>query len=106
MLAIAKPKANWPNNNWRNTGRFIFSIIFAKRFFLTRTDLCSTGSDSRSTKYANIKLANEISMGNHQAEEFVDGGKDEIGVLAKSFNRMRRSLSSAMTMLEQSIPRQ
>ena len=50
------------------------------------------------------KLANDISMGNHNADEFDDSGKDEIGVLAQSFNRMRRSLSSAMTLLEQSMP--
>jgi protein-histidine pros-kinase len=48
------------------------------------------------------EIANEISMGATQAEEFAAKGNDEIASLAKSFNRMRRSLSSAMKMLAES----
>jgi protein-histidine pros-kinase len=33
-------------------------------------------------------------------EEYVRKGRDEIAVLANSFNRMRRSLDSAMRMLD------
>jgi methyl-accepting chemotaxis protein len=44
--------------------------------------------------------ANDISMGNMQATEFNESGKDELSTLAVSFNRMRRSLQKAMRMLE------
>jgi HAMP domain-containing protein len=45
--------------------------------------------------------ANKISMGNMQASEFDESGKDELSTLAASFNRMRRSLQKAMSMLEE-----
>jgi protein-histidine pros-kinase len=46
------------------------------------------------------RAANEVSTGNFEIPEFQSGKKDEIGVLAASFNRMRRSLEKAMKMLE------
>jgi protein-histidine pros-kinase len=45
-------------------------------------------------------IAGEVSMGNTDAPEFAETGRDEIGSLAQSFNRMRRSLTNAMQMLE------
>jgi protein-histidine pros-kinase len=42
-----------------------------------------------------------VSMGNMDAEEVVVRTKDEIGSLAESFNRMRRSLANAMKMLNE-----
>ena len=47
------------------------------------------------------KIADQVSKGNMNAAEFSERGKDEIGVLAASFNRMRRSLEKAMIMLEE-----
>jgi len=44
-------------------------------------------------------LADEISLGKMDVPEFKESAKDEIGVLAVSFNRMRRSLEKAMKML-------
>ena len=44
------------------------------------------------------KAANEISVGNFQISEFAESGKDEVAILATSFNRMRRSLLKAMQM--------
>jgi len=44
--------------------------------------------------------ANEVSQGKVGAPEFETRGKDEIAVLAASFNRMRRSLDKAMAMLD------
>jgi HAMP domain-containing protein len=44
--------------------------------------------------------ANEVSQGKVDAPEFETKGKDEIAVLAASFNRMRRSLDKAMAMLD------
>ncbi|MFQ6022542.1 MAG: DUF3365 domain-containing protein [Acidiferrobacterales bacterium] len=46
-------------------------------------------------------IADEVSRGNMEAPEFSERGKDEISVLATSFNRMRRSLEKAMKMLEE-----
>ena len=44
-------------------------------------------------------IADEISRGQMDAPEFAEDAKDEIGTLAASFNRMRRSLEKAMKML-------
>ena len=45
-------------------------------------------------------IADEASKGRLDAEPFDDSGKDEIAVMAASFNRMRRSLEKAMKMLD------
>ena len=47
------------------------------------------------------ELANDVSMGNLDAPEFIRDSKDEIGSLAASFTRIRRSLRRAMKMLEE-----
>lgn len=46
-------------------------------------------------------VADDISTGKMSAPEFDASGKDEIAGLEKSFNRMRRSLSMAIKMLEE-----
>jgi protein-histidine pros-kinase len=46
------------------------------------------------------RTASEVSQGKSDAPEFGTHGKDEIAILAASFNRMRRSLDKAMSMLE------
>jgi len=45
--------------------------------------------------------ANEISMGAMETPELSVSSSDEIGTLARSFNRMHRSLNNAMKMLDQ-----
>ncbi|KPF50191.1 signal protein [beta proteobacterium AAP121] len=45
-------------------------------------------------------LADRVSQGELEAPEFPAGGKDEIGVLSQSFQRMRASVVQAMKMLE------
>jgi HAMP domain-containing protein len=45
-------------------------------------------------------IANEVSLGKTHVPEYVVGGSDEIASLANSLNRMRRSLESAMTLLQ------
>lgn len=47
------------------------------------------------------RLADRVSLGELDAPEFVAKSKDEIGVLAASFARMRNSLNHAMKMLDQ-----
>jgi HAMP domain-containing protein len=44
--------------------------------------------------------ADQVSMGHFDVPEFTEHGKDEVSVLAGSFNRMRRSLEKAMQMIE------
>jgi protein-histidine pros-kinase len=45
-------------------------------------------------------MADQISLGKLDVPELPVSGRDEISVLAGSFNRMRRSLESALKMLE------
>ena len=46
------------------------------------------------------KLADQVSMGQMDVPDFRAGGRDEIGTLTESFNRMKKSLVQAMKMLE------
>ncbi len=46
------------------------------------------------------RIADAVSLGDDQAPAFNAEGRDEIGALARSFTRMRRSLVQAMDMLE------
>ncbi len=46
------------------------------------------------------KIADEVSKGNMSAPEFNAKSNDEVGILATSFNRMRRSLENALSLLE------
>jgi protein-histidine pros-kinase len=47
------------------------------------------------------EMASDVSMGKFDAPEYTRNTRDEIGSLASSFNRMRRSLQSAMKLLEE-----
>lgn len=47
------------------------------------------------------QLADEVSKGKQDVEEFEVKGSDEISILATSFNRMQRSLVKAMKMLDE-----
>jgi protein-histidine pros-kinase len=47
------------------------------------------------------KLADDVSLGNMDVPDFPVKRRDEIGVLAGSFNRMKKSLVQAMKMLEE-----
>jgi protein-histidine pros-kinase len=46
------------------------------------------------------KIANEVSLGNLDAPDFQLSGKDEIAGLAEYFNRMRKSMTEAIKLLE------
>ena len=46
------------------------------------------------------RAADQVSTGNFEIQEFAEKGKDEIAVLGKAFNRMRRSLQKALQMIE------
>jgi HAMP domain-containing protein len=44
--------------------------------------------------------ADQVSTGNFEVSELPEAGKDEIALLGRAFNRMRRSLQKAMQMIE------
>jgi protein-histidine pros-kinase len=44
--------------------------------------------------------ADQVSTGNFEIPEFQEKGRDEIALLGRAFNRMRRSLQKAMQMIE------
>jgi HAMP domain-containing protein len=46
-------------------------------------------------------IAERVSLGDVSAPEYVRKGKDEISSLSRSFNRMRRSLDSALKLLDE-----
>jgi methyl-accepting chemotaxis protein len=46
--------------------------------------------------------ADQISTGNMDVADLKESGKDEVALLARSFNRMRRSLEKAIQMIDQS----
>jgi HAMP domain-containing protein len=46
------------------------------------------------------QAADEVSTGNMEIPEFRESGKDEMALLARSFNRMRRSLEKAIQLID------
>jgi protein-histidine pros-kinase len=44
--------------------------------------------------------ADQVSVGNFEVPEFAEAGRDEIAQLGRAFNRMRRSLQTAMKMMD------
>ncbi|HJR49606.1 MAG TPA: DUF3365 domain-containing protein [Gemmatimonadales bacterium] len=47
-----------------------------------------------------LHAADQVSTGNFEIPEFPERGRDEIALLGRAFNRMRRSLQKAMQMIE------
>ena len=46
------------------------------------------------------RAADQVSTGNFEISEFSEKGRDEVAVLGRAFNRMRRSLQKALLMIE------
>lgn len=84
---------------WRNLGLFIgiSSAIFLVLLILLNV-LLNRYVITPVTRMA--KTAEAVSMGDASVAEFEYPGTDEIASLSRSFNRMRRSLDSAMKMLD------
>ena len=47
------------------------------------------------------QAADKISTGDLEIPEFSEIGKDEVSLLGKSFNRMRRSLEKAIRLIDE-----
>jgi protein-histidine pros-kinase len=45
--------------------------------------------------------ADRISTGDKDIPELAESGRDEVALLARSFNRMRRSLEKAISLIDQ-----
>jgi HAMP domain-containing protein len=84
---------------WRNLVLFVgtSSVIFLVLLILLNI-LLNRYVISPVTRMA--KTAEAVSMGDASVAEFEYPGSDEIASLSRSFNRMRRSLDSALKMLE------
>lgn len=67
----------------------LIALNIMMHFFVTR----------RITNLA--RLADQVSLGKFEVNEFDISGNDELSALAKSFNRMRVSMASALKMLEE-----
>jgi HAMP domain-containing protein len=73
-------------------GTFVITVIFVD--FLLRALVTKPVAEIS-------EMANEVSMGQLDTQEYVHNSRDEIGSLSASFNRMKRSLRNAMSMLEE-----
>jgi HAMP domain-containing protein len=96
---ISVPMAIADEKVWRNLALFvgISSAIFLVLLILLNI-LLNRYVISPVKRMA--KTAEAVSMGNANVPEFEYPGSDEIASLSRSFNRMRRSLDSAMKMLD------
>ncbi|HJW31006.1 MAG TPA: HAMP domain-containing protein, partial [Saprospiraceae bacterium] len=76
---------------------FTFMILLATAFLITMILLNILLHRAVITPVLNMaKVANEVSLGNIAAPEYIHNGTDEIASLSASFNRMRRSLEDTL----------
>ena len=96
---ISAPMSAADARVWRNLMFFvgISSVIFVATLILLNI-LLNRYVISPMNRMA--KIAEAYSMGDNAVAEFEYPRSDEVGSLSRSFNRMRRSLDSAMKMLD------
>jgi nitrogen fixation/metabolism regulation signal transduction histidine kinase len=83
----------------RSFRRLLFSLIAVGFVTLVVLDLLLYATVVRPVSRFAAR-ADEISKGNMDVPELPVQGRDEVSVLAASFNRMHRSLAAAMKILE------
>ena len=84
----------------QETAILVGSALFAAfGLVLLLTNVMLTRVVIRPVRYLS-DMAEKVSMGDFTVPEYARGSRDEIGSLAGSFNRMRRSLDRAMAMLD------
>lgn len=86
---------------WRNFGLFLGITSFIFLVLLVLLDVLLHRMVIVPVR-AMAKTAEDVSLGDTSVPEYEYQSPDEIGSLSKSFNRMRRSLDSALKMLESS----
>lgn len=83
----------------RSFRRLLFSLVFVGFITLVVLDLLLYATVVRPVSRFAAR-ADEISKGNMDVPELPVQGRDEVSILAASFNRMHRSLAAAMKILE------
>jgi HAMP domain-containing protein len=97
---ISVPMSSAQNKIWRNFGLFIgvtstiFLLLLVLLVVLLRRVVVRPLKKMAAT-------AEQVSMGDSSPPEYEHSAGDEVGSLSRSFNRMRRSMDSAMRMLSQ-----
>lgn len=76
------------------------ALLAAFALVLILTNVMLSRVVIRPVKYLS-QMAERVSMGDFSVPEYARNSRDEIGSLAGSFNRMRRSLDRAMSMLDE-----
>ena len=76
------------------------ALLAAFALVLILTNVMLSRVVIRPVKYLS-QMAERVSMGDFSVPEYARNSRDEIGSLAASFNRMRRSLDRAMSMLDE-----
>jgi protein-histidine pros-kinase len=96
IVSVPMAVANARAGQVRNLFLLLYLGVFAVLFLLLNIMLSIVviGPIDRMSK-----VAEQVSMGDIDAPEYVREGSDQIAVLSKSFNRMQRSLKEALQML-------
>jgi HAMP domain-containing protein len=96
---ISVPMSIAESRIWRNLSWFVgissgifLALLLLLNYLLNRYVISPVVRMART--------AEQVSMGDDSVSEFEYAGSDEIASLSRSFNRMRRSLDSAMKMLD------
>jgi protein-histidine pros-kinase len=79
--------------------KFVYLLVGLFLFLFVAANILLTFMVVRPVRKL-ASIADQVSMGNMDAPDFPGEGGDEIGALAASFNRMRRSLDEALKMLQ------
>ncbi len=87
------------NKIWRNFGLFLGITSFIFLVLIVLLDVLLYRMVIQPVR-AMATTAEQVSLGDTEVPEYEYASVDEIGSLSKSFNRMRRSLDSALKMLE------
>jgi HAMP domain-containing protein len=80
---------------------FVYLLGSSFLFLFVTVNLCLTVLVLRPVRRL-AAIADQVSLGNMNAPQFLARGNDEITALGVSFNRLRRSVEEAMSMLEHS----
>ncbi|WP_245422134.1 Tll0287-like domain-containing protein [Alsobacter soli] len=96
---ISVPMSVAESRIWRNLALFVGASAIVFLFLMALLNVM-LNRYVISPVMRMAKTAEAVSMGDASVPEFEYAGSDEIASLSRSFNRMRRSLDSAMSMLD------
>ncbi|MEC9431562.1 MAG: DUF3365 domain-containing protein [Pseudomonadota bacterium] len=96
---IAAPMSLVESRARETVGVLVGALSLAFLLVLLVTNLLLTRIVVRPVRRMS-EVAEQVSLGDFEVPEYAKPGKDEISSLSASFNRMRRSLESAMKMID------